>query len=397
MTSDFGRNLHNLRERFARAEPVAEHSIADGERGLLGFVVVYNTGLSDGGPLPGCAKGGTRIRPGLGLAEVRQLARIMALKNAAAGIPLGGAKSGLAADPRRAGFEALYRRFVRQCKPLLYEHGGAFGGFGYDMGAAPEQALWACDELGSDKSFTGKPQSMGGTDYDRQGIAGMGVAVAVDALLAIGGERMEGTRLGVHGLGALGSAALGHAMDGGGWPSALGDPLLGGSWRLAAPPSAALGAALRARQMERARQLLADEAEHLGADPDACLTQPCDVLVPCATPGVITARNAPHLAARYLVEGGNGPCDEAACAILHRRGTALVPDFIANPGGIVAAFVEMTASGGDKIAQAKQQTEDTVRNNLSLMHASAAEHGVSMRDAALALALGRLADAGDLP
>jgi glutamate dehydrogenase (NAD(P)+) len=106
------------------------------------------------------------------------LARIMTLKNAAAGLPLGGAKSGMRDDPNSPGFEHRLRRFAQLAAPNLIERGGLFGGFGFDIGVTPEIARIVCDELGSTRCFTGKPLDMGGTDYDREGIAGLGVSVS---------------------------------------------------------------------------------------------------------------------------------------------------------------------------------------------------------------------------
>ncbi|HYL17263.1 MAG TPA: Glu/Leu/Phe/Val dehydrogenase dimerization domain-containing protein, partial [Burkholderiales bacterium] len=172
----FRAELKALRHHFDSMQPELEVTVRDPLLGVEGYVVVWNTGISAGGPLPGCGKGGTRIMPQVSLDEIKMLARTMALKYAAADLPLGGAKSGLKLDPSAPGFERQYRRFVRLCAPFLHENGGPFGGFGFDIGARPEHALWACDELGSTRSFTGKPLHMGGTDYDREGIAGLGVA-----------------------------------------------------------------------------------------------------------------------------------------------------------------------------------------------------------------------------
>jgi glutamate dehydrogenase (NAD(P)+) len=149
-------------------KPELEVTLRDPALGVEGYVVVWNTGISVGGPLEGCAKGGTRITASVSLEEVRMLARTMALKNAAAGLPLGGAKSGLKLDPSGPGFEKQYRRFVRLCAPLLYENGGPFGGLGFDIGARPEHALWACGKLKSTRSF--EADRHGSTDCDRQGI-----------------------------------------------------------------------------------------------------------------------------------------------------------------------------------------------------------------------------------
>lgn len=238
MRKPFLAQLDRLRKDFDAMQPELELTVRDSAMGVEGYVVVWNTGISTGGPLGHCGKGGTRITPTLTLDEVKMLARTMALKNAAADLPLGGAKSGLKLDPAVPGFEKQYRRFVRLCAPVLHENGGPFGGFGFDIGGRPEHALWACDELKSTRCFTGKPLNMGGTDYDREGIAG------------------------------------------------LGDPKYGGTWTFDKPLSDSLHRALTGQESD--------------------------------TPGARTE--------------------------LERRGIGVVPDFIANSGGIIAASAASTAA-----------------------------------------------------
>src|SRR5215470_9400508 len=120
----FYAELKALKDYFEATPPELEVTARDPALGVEGYVVVWNTAISVGGPLEGCGKGGTRITPQVTLNEVKMLARTMALKNAAAGLPLGGAKSGLRLDPDAPGFENQYRRFVRLCAPLLRENGG---------------------------------------------------------------------------------------------------------------------------------------------------------------------------------------------------------------------------------------------------------------------------------
>src|SRR4051812_23078895 len=180
---DFRAELTRLQSNFAALQPELEVTVRDPSLGVEGYVVVWNTGISIGGPLERSGKGGTRITPKVTLDEVKMLARTMALKNAAAGLPLGGAKSGLKANPDAPDFEKTYRRFAQLMKPHLHEFGGSYGGFGFDIGARPVHPKWICDELKSTRSFTGKPVEMGGTDYDKEGIAGLGVATAAHALL----------------------------------------------------------------------------------------------------------------------------------------------------------------------------------------------------------------------
>lgn len=111
----FYAELRSLEDYFAAMQPELEVTVRDPVLNVEGYVVVWNTGISVGGPLERSGKGGTRITPNVSLDEVKMLARTMALKNAAAGLPLGGAKSGLKLDPSAPGFERQYRRFVRVC------------------------------------------------------------------------------------------------------------------------------------------------------------------------------------------------------------------------------------------------------------------------------------------
>ncbi|MDZ4786070.1 MAG: Glu/Leu/Phe/Val dehydrogenase dimerization domain-containing protein, partial [bacterium] len=198
-TQQFQADLKTLEDRFNALKPEMELTIRDPEMGVEGYVVVWTTLAAKGGPLGRCGKGGTRITPNLSLDEVKMLAKIMALKNSAAGLPLGGAKSGLKADPNAPDFEKKYRRFVSLAKPTLIENGGIFGGFGFDIGGNPIQAVWACDEMKSNRGFTGKCVEMGGTDYDREGIAGLGVSIAAETLLACEGKKIAGTTCAIQG------------------------------------------------------------------------------------------------------------------------------------------------------------------------------------------------------
>ena len=125
--------LDTLKARFEAMEPEVVETITDPSIGLEGYVVVWNTGISGGGPLEFSGKGGTRVTPTLSLNEIKMLSRNMAIKNAAANLKMGGAKSGIKADPDAPDFETKYRRFVSSCKPLLHENGGKFGGFGFDI------------------------------------------------------------------------------------------------------------------------------------------------------------------------------------------------------------------------------------------------------------------------
>ncbi len=389
---EFYAELESLQAYFEAMRPELEVTLRDPVLGIEGYVVVWNTGISIGGPLERCGKGGTRITPTVTLDEVKMLARTMALKNAAAGLALGGAKSGLRLDPAAPGFEKQYRRFVRLCAPLLREKGGVFGGFGFDIGGRPEHALWACDELNSTRCFTGKPLHMGGTDYDREGIAGLGVAVAGATLMELKGGAPPQASFAVQGMGAMGAAVLRYFSETGARMTALGDPRYGGTWTFDRPLPGELHEALVRQDADRARTLLSREGAKVSSDAEAVLYQHADILFPCAVQNVITQDNADRIRARYVCEGANGPVTEAARSSLHRRGIALVPDFIANPGGVIAAFVELTSSAASKAEEAKSLTREKIAANVRKVFEIAERHDCEPQHAALYLALTRIRD-----
>jgi glutamate dehydrogenase (NAD(P)+) len=340
----FRKELADLREKFQAMTPELEVTVRDPEMGVEGFVVVWNTGISRGGPMHLAGKGGTRVTKDLTLDQVKRLARAMAEKNAAAGLPMGGAKSGLRLDPSDPGYEKKYRRFAELCAPLLRERGGVFGGFGYDVGCIPpKNAIWACDQLKTLTCFTGKPVEMGGTNYDVEGIAGLGVAVAARTLIAENGEKAEGKTFAVQGAGAMGAAVVRYFSEYGGVLKCVSDPKYGGAWTIEAKPSPALIDALSHQKKDEALALLGKEGRKISDDSAEALYADADVLFPCAMEDQLRKDNADKVRARFMAEGANNPTTEEAHRILFDKGVKVVPDIIANPGGIIAAFVELTS------------------------------------------------------
>lgn len=393
--AQFYSNLESLRAIFNARKPELEVTLRDPDLDLEGFVVVWNTGISVNGPLHRCGKGGTRIREGLSLDEVKMLARKMSVKNAAAGLPLGGSKSGINANPKDEHFERKYRRFVELCEPFLHENGGIFGGFGYDIGASPVHALWACETLGSTRSFTGKPVEMGGTDYDKEGIAGLGVAESAATIIDIHGGNLSSINFALHGVGAMGAAVLRYFGEYGAHLCALGDPKYDGTWRFDRSISDTLVDALINQDVETASRLLLQEATKVSSSPDDVLFERSDVLFPCALQSVITAENAPNLQTRYIIEGANNPCDFNSFPVLLQQGIYLIPDFIANSGGVISAYIELTSDIGleenirtrAKAQKAKDYTRKKIRENVTHIEACSKEFDVPFRDASLYIAL----------
>ena len=375
---EFLSHYQRLHQKFLSLSPELELTIRDPDYDLEGYVVVWNTQAAKLSPLGRCGKGGTRITPQLSLEEVKMLARIMTLKNAAAGLPLGGAKSGIRAHPDEPGFERKYRRFCELVRPLLIEHGGIFGGLGFDIGGKPEHAIWACQALGSPRGFTGKPLSLGGTDYDREGIAGLGVATAADALLHEQGLSSRGRTFAVQGLGAMGGAIVRYFSEYGGLLAALSDPRIGGTYLLPQGASPQLLESISRLDFQTTRSLLSSETP---LPLDSVLFQKVEILFPAAVQDVITTENERQIEAQYVIEGANNPCSEEARNLLHSRGIHLIPDFIANPGGIIAAYVEMStpddpSNPSAKAEKAKAFTREKIRENISTLVALSNEIGM---------------------
>lgn len=333
-------------------------------------------------------KGGTRVTSSVTMDEVKMLARTMALKNAAAGLPLGGSKSGLRADTSAPDFEKKYRRFVKLCAPFLRENGGPFGGFGFDMGAQPQQAIWACDELKSTTCFTGKPLSMGGTDYDREGIAGLGVAVAGQTMMEV--RKVKPQTFAVQGMGAMGAAVLRYFSETGARLSAMADPKYGGTWTFAKQLSAELNAALITQDVAVVNALLPVEGVKISDESEDVLYQETDILFPCAVQNVLTETNSVKVKAKFVCEGANGPCTEEAREKFHELGIYLVPDFIANSGGVIAAFVELTSKSSHKADEAKAMTRQKIAANVREMYAQADRYGAAPQDAGMYIALSKI-------
>lgn len=405
MTRDqFLKQLAALEAALGNQKAELELTVRDRDLDLEGYVVVWNSGPGRSGPLGPCGKGGTRITPTVSLGEVSMLAQRMALKNAAAGLAMGGAKSGLRGDPDSPGFEAKYRRFVQLVRPILCENGGIFGGFGFDIGARPEHPVWAASELGSGRSFTGKPLAQGGTDYDREGIAGLGVAVAARTAFEVDGKSFEGARIAVQGLGAMGAAVIRYATGYGASLQAISDPRIGGSYSVGKDGSFSpeIVASIIAQDFNKTGVLLkAMSAKHTERL-DEVLYEQADILFPCAVQDVISMENVDRIRAGYVVEGANNPTSREAQRSLFARGIVLIPDFIANPGGIIAAYVEMTSKltpeenvrtrGNPE--QAKKLTEERISANVRDMLELARALQVETVDAARFQTLSKVAGAG---
>ena len=297
--------------------------VSDRRSGMRGVLVLDNTAR-------GMGKGGTRMSPTLTVREVARLARTMTWKWAAVDLFHGGAKAGILGDPTAPGKEEVLRAFARALRnevPAEYV-------FGLDMGLTEQDAAVLLDELGDRGAAVGLPRALGGLPYDELGVTGFGVAEAADAAAAESGWRLAGSRVAIQGFGAVGEAAARRFAE-------LGAAVVAVSTSVGAvhDPDG-----LDVARLSRLRADLGDDCVrgYGGVQPaDTALTVPTDVPVPAAREDVVDDGIALATSARLVVEGANLPTTGTALEILAERGIPVVPDFIANAGGIVAAAHSM--------------------------------------------------------
>ena len=299
--------------------------VSDRKSGMRGVLVIDNTAR-------GVGKGGTRMSPDLGVVEVARLARTMTWKWAAVDLFHGGAKAGIVGDPDAANKEAVLRAFAR----ALHNEVPAEYVFGLDMGLTEDDAAIFVDELGDRGAAVGLPRALGGLPYDQLGVTGYGVAEATDAAASVISLPLAGVSVAVQGFGAVGRAAAERLAELGAVITAV---------------STAAGAVvdkdgIDLRRLAALSREFGDSCvlEYGGAlDSFAALTTGAQILVPAAREDIIDKDLAASTDARLIVEGANMPTTPAALEILHARGVTVVPDFIANAGGVIAAAHSMDA------------------------------------------------------
>jgi glutamate dehydrogenase (NAD(P)+) len=289
----------------------------------------------------GPTKGGVRFHPSVSLGEVAALAMWMSWKCALTGLPYGGAKGGVAVDPRQLSLrelEALSRRYMQEMIPFVGTHTDIMGP---DMGTNEQVMAWFMDTYSVHAGYsvpeivTGKPVSIGGASGRREA-TGRGVAYLIERALNLLKLEPYNCSAVVQGFGNVGSiTALSLSLKSGMRILGLSDAS-GAFYN-------ANGIDVRAAEKHVAQH--AKLAGFTGADPispDDFLMIPCDVLVPAAVEAVITGDIAPKLRCRILAEAANGPTTPEADVILAQRWNEifLIPDILCNAGGVIVSYFE---------------------------------------------------------
>jgi glutamate dehydrogenase (NAD(P)+) len=352
-----------------------------------GFRVVHNIAR-------GPSKGGLRYHPGVTLEETRALAMWMTWKCALMGIPFGGAKGGVACDPKAmsAGeLEGMTRRFTTE---IINQIGPEVDIPAPDVGTGPREMAWIFDTYSMNKGYsvlgcvTGKPLQVGGS-LGRAEATGRGAADCVREALGRLGRPVAGSRIAIEGFGNVGrNLALILAGDG-----AHAIALSDSSGGVYDPNGIDVDAAVAHKQEHGTLEGLP------GTDPitnaELVLLE-CDVLAPCALAHSITAENADRVRAKIVVEGANGPVTPEADRILDERGVLVLPDVLANAGGVVVSYFEWV-QGLQEYFWQESEVNDKLNDVVTRAFAETwdlhQEREISMRDAAYAIAVGRVAEA----
>ena len=346
----------------------------------------------------GPGKGGIRYHPAVTLDEVTALAQLMTWKCALVNVPFGGAKGGVSVDPRSLSeneLRRLTRRYTYGITPII---GPKIDIPAPDMNTDERIMSWISDTYQvltrehSSEIVTGKPVNLGGS-VGRVDATGQGVAIAARELMTLAKPDCGTCRVVIQGFGNVGTWSAHHIAELGMSIIAVGD--IGGGYYN--PAGLNIKAMIEYVKQDRGRALEGYTEPGLERiSNEALLTLPCEILVPAAMENQITAANAAEIQAQFIVEGANGPTTPEADAILYDRGIIIVPDILANAGGVVVSYFEWV-QGREGFFWNGAEVRDRLDRFMSVafhdMYTFAQHRQVSLRDSAMMLAVQRVADA----
>jgi len=331
----------NLNEKIIKKDkygPEYVIEVYDSSIGMEGFLVIDNTVLGPG-------KGGIRMTLGVTSEEVYRLARTMTWKNALAGIPFGGAKAGIV---WKGGDDLLKKQFVQSfakaIKPFLIKKYIA----GPDVNTGEKEMQWFVEAVGNLRAATGKPSKLCHPSGERCGLphelgsTGFGVAQATAIAIKMKGLDIKQTTVAIEGFGNVGEFTLRH--------------LVGMGAKIAAVTDRSGGAydknGLDEKTLLRLKQQKKSPVEYPGGTKiktAQIFGLPVDVLIPAAVTDSINEKNKKEIKAKIIVEGSNIPMRESIEEEFFRKGILVVPDFVANAGGVISSYAEYRGYSHEKM------------------------------------------------
>jgi len=341
----------------------------------------------------GPAKGGIRYHPDVNLDEVSALAAWMTWKCAVVGIPFGGAKGGIACDPKKMSRGELERLTRRYTADLLDVVGPEIDVPAPDVNTDSQIMAWFMDTYSmharhtETSVVTGKPVELGGS-LGRREATGRGVLLTIREACKFKNIELIGSRCIVQGFGNVGGVAADLLHEDGARVIAISD-VFGAIYN----PKGIDIPALRKHVSETGKIIGFEGAGEIGRD--EIITMECDILVPAALENVITSKNANDIKAKIVAEGANGPTTTNADKILESRGIFVIPDILCNSGGVTVSYFEWVQ---DRIGYFWPEDEVNRRLELIMVKAFndvlqvAVENKCNMRIAAFTLAIRRVLD-----
>ncbi len=335
-------------------------------------------------------KGGLRYHPHVDVDEARSLASLMTWKTAVVDLPYGGAKGGMNCDPSklsRAELERLTRRFILQIHDFIGPHKDIPAP---DMGTDAQVMAWIMNEYGKYHGFqpacvTGKPVEFHGS-AGREAATGYGISICTREMLKKQGRTIKGTTFAIQGYGNVGSFAARSLHDQGGIIVGVSDAF----GALSRPEGIDIPA------LDAYVALTKKLNGFSGADAstnEALLTSKVDVLIPAALGGVFDKDVAESVQAGMIVEAANGPTWPDADEVFRKRGIPVVPDILANAGGVIVSYFEWVQNLQNfkwPLEQVRREEEVKLVESFAKVYDLAIKRGVSMRTAAFILAINRV-------
>ncbi|MDD5337187.1 MAG: Glu/Leu/Phe/Val dehydrogenase [Candidatus ainarchaeum sp.] len=346
--------------------------VYDAKTGMQGVLVIDNTARGPG-------KGGIRLVPDITTGEVMGLARAMTWKNALADIPFGGAKSGIKGDPKKISKEAYLRAFARAVKCYIPKQYIA----GPDMNTTEKEMAIFADEVGRMDAATGKPSSMGGLPHEL-GSTGFGVAKATEVAAQFSKLNLSGATIALEGFGNVGTFAMKFLTEKGAKVIAVSDS------KGTIYDEKGLDYA-RLMEVKASKGTVTAYAGGKVLPAQALFGTKADILIPGARPNVITETNMNEVKAKLIVEAANIPIPHKVERDLAAKGVLIIPDFVANAGGVISSYAELR---GYNEKEMFALVEDRIVKNTTL--ALERTKGNNVRAAAEAIAKERVEDAMEM-
>jgi glutamate dehydrogenase (NAD(P)+) len=354
---------------------------------FIGYRVHHDTAL-------GPSKGGLRYAPSVDLGEVTALAMLMTWKCALVGLPYGGAKGGVRCTPHQLSLrerEGVTRRYTAEVMPLV---GPDLDILAPDLGTDEQTMAWVMDTYSMTQGrsvpgmVTGKPLIIGGSQGRREA-TGRGIVYVLHQAAHRLGHKLRGKRVVIQGFGNVGSVVARLLWNDGCTIVGIGD-VNGGIWA-----EGGLDVLKLQAHVTESGSVVGCPGAELISSTDL-LEQACDVLVPAAVESQIHEGNADRVKASLIVEGANGPTTSEADAILYERGVQVVPDILANAGGVVVSYFEWVQDLQHHFwreTEVISRLQEIMTRSFDKIWEVAGRERISLRAAALMEGIGRVAEA----